>query len=198
VQAQDPTDILDYGDAWVLGTFYAKAVKANIDDATVSDIANNFTAKNMEWILDYLANKAAKAVVSDGSATNIIAASESVVIGTDYFLWEMPNWNTPGAVTYNVRFAQGMPIVRLGPDSELTPYTIPLPGVTVGSHRGFRVNLAEGYFTTAETVRIFAILEELESDRPAWNSLYTAWDHGLWKQNDPQSRRMGPSAFRMR
>lgn len=198
-QAQDPTDILDYGDAWVLGTFYSNAAKANIDNATVSDAANNFMQKNMEWILDYLANLAAEAEVSGGSSNIVVAASTAIVIGTDYFYWEMENWNDPTSVTYGVRFAQGGPIARLGPDSELTPYTLPLPGDQVGSHRGFRVNLADGYFSTAETVRILAILEQIDSDAPTWASLSEATRvNRLWLQNDPLNKRMGPSAFRMR
>ncbi|HQO36293.1 MAG TPA: hypothetical protein PLG59_16635 [bacterium] len=198
-QAQDPTDILDYGDAWVLDTFYAKAVKANIDGATVSDAANNFAQKNMEWILAYLATLAAEAEISGGSSNIIVAASEAVVIGTDYFYWEMENWDNPDSVTYGVRFAQGGPIARLGQDSELTPYTLPLPGVQVGSHRGFRVNLAVDYFTTAETVRILAILEQIDSDAPTWASLSESERvNRLWLQNDPINKRMGPSAFRMR
>jgi len=69
--AQDPTDVIGYGDKWLYGNLTLQGLFGNVDSATVTDSAGNFAQDNLEWILDYLATNAPASAVVEATAGTV-------------------------------------------------------------------------------------------------------------------------------
>lgn len=78
--------------------------------------------------------------------------------------FELTGWNDSSKLNGNLQLAAGQPIVRLMPDSELTQYMHPLPGLAVGLDRGAQVRLNPGdTWRMAREVRVLAIFDIAET-----------------------------------
>jgi hypothetical protein len=119
----------------------------------------------------------------------IVAVTDLTIAGAGYYRYLFPNYADPGSPFYSKAFKGGTPIVRIGPDAEFTPYVLLLPGATVGSHRGFRVNLASGEtFSAAWELRILGVLED--ADGIPWSNLSSDRAGGVQFYSDPLSTRV--------
>ncbi len=119
----------------------------------------------------------------------IFAVTDLTIAGAGYYRLHFEGYGDPGTRFYSKAFKGGTPIVRIGNDAEFTPYVLLLPGATVGSHRGFRVNLQSGTtFSTAWELKILGVLEEI--DRPRWSDLCSNRAGGVQMYSDQLSTRM--------
>jgi len=123
------------------------------------------------------------------AADTILAVTDLTIVGAGYYRYLFPNYADPGSPFYSKAFKGGTPIVRVGPDAEFTPYVLLLPGATVGSHRGFRVNLASGEtFSEAWELKILGVLEDIDAIR--WSDLCSNRAGGVQMYSDQLSTRM--------
>jgi hypothetical protein len=126
---------------------------------------------------------------NEAVADLILAVTDLAIAGAGYYRYLLPNYQEPGSPFYSKAFKGGTPIVRVGRDAELTPYVLFLPGATVGSHRGFRVNLQSGTtFSTAWELKILGVLEIV--DGVPWSDLCSNRAGGVQMYSDPLSTRM--------
>ncbi len=123
----------------------------------------------------------------------ILAVTDLTIAGAGYYRYLLPDYQEPGSPFYSKAFKGGTPIVRVGRDAEFTPYVLFLPGATVGSHRGFRVNLESGAtFSAAWELKILGVLEDV--DGVPWSDLSSNRAGGVQFQSDPLATRM-PGRF---
>lgn len=158
--AQNYPDILHFGpnDAQIISDLHLQYLYGQVDNATVSDVAGNFTTDNLEWILDYLAD-AIEATAVEANDTGIVNVSDVVVIGSNNWEYILPDWDDPDSNYYDKRFRE-VKYAKIRHGGEYTPYIILLSGMTQGSHRGVRVNLAENEtFTEPWEIDMLAFLE---------------------------------------
>ena len=140
-----PPQVLGYGDRWLYGDLHLERVFGQVDDATISGAGAYFSQNNLGWILPYLAGRA-----HDG---DVVSVTDEVKIGAVEYRYAL-------ADAAGKTFLPGMPVVRLGIGSELTPYVIILPGEVVGSARGFLIEF-DGAMQENETLRIFFALKSV-------------------------------------
>jgi len=165
VNAQDPGDILHYGDndAWILGVLRVGSIYGMVGGATVPDNAGNFSPDDLESILAWLAAQVGGGGETDlMTANNIIFVTDTVSAGETFWQWEFPGWDQADSVYYDKRWRE-RPTLAIGYGGEFTQYAIQLPGVTTGSDRGIRVNLSSGQtFSDSWEIRLFGVLESAD------------------------------------
>ncbi len=96
------------------------------------------------------------------SSVNVLTVSDVLTIGASHWEYELPEWDSVGASYYDRRF-RVVKFIKINLGGELVPYAVLLPGATMGSHRGVRVNFDDP-ISEALRIDLLAFLEAAAGD----------------------------------
>jgi len=149
----------DDGGPWIYAPVYMDVTEITVNEITINGVP--YSQRRLTWT-DY----------------------DTTTTGADFYEYVLAHYDNPDhPEAYGRQFMPGSPVVRVHETGELTPYVIRQPGLVIGSHRGFRVNLSPGRtFSTDYDVRLVLSMESLlPDDALLWADLDTitsSWSAG--------------------
>ncbi len=168
---------------------------SNLGDQTKSAVVGSTVYSSTEGKVYVYDGTAWREIMGGGGEPSECAVSQIIVAVTDltvpgatYYRYILPRYSEPDSPYYGKAW-RGAPVIRIGVDAELTPYALLLPGSTVGSHRGVRVNLERGdVFSESWRVVIYGVMED--AGGVPWSDLNREGGCVVQMLSDPLSVRM--------